>query len=287
MRIAVLASGGLGATLLKSEVFKRYEIVAVFTDKKSSDIQNFSSEHNIPTFLGNPRNGKAKTFIEGKHVDVLVSINYLFIIDSDLIKWPRKLSFNIHGSLLPKYRGRTPHVWAIINNEEVTGITAHTIDDDCDTGDIIEQIEIPINPETTGGELLKKFEFEYPLLIGKVLEDIKNETLTLTKQDHSKATFYGKRTPASGRIDWSWQRERIKNWVRAQSEPYPGAFTFLNDQKIVIDNVSFDDYGFEYDMPNGLILTGNPIRIKTANGAIRLVKVRNLDFEIKKGKVLQ
>ena len=70
--------------------------------------------------------------------------SYLFLIEKDIILHPRFLTFNIHGSLLPKYRGRAPHIWAIINNEKETGITAHVIDEKCDSGDIISQIKIKI-----------------------------------------------------------------------------------------------------------------------------------------------
>ena len=95
----------------------------MFTDTRSKEIVNFCIKNYIPYFIGNPRNDKAVDFIKKFPTDVILSINYLFIINSDLIKLPRKYAINFHGSLLPKYRGRTPHIWSIINNEKETNVS--------------------------------------------------------------------------------------------------------------------------------------------------------------------
>jgi methionyl-tRNA formyltransferase len=190
------------------------------------------------------------------------------------------MAFNIHGSLLPKYRGRTPHVWAIINNEKETGITAHKIDRDCDTGDIIRQIKIEIEENDTGASILAKYESLYLSLIESVLSDIKSNKVNAVRQDHTMATYFGKRTPEDGRIDWNWQKERIRNWVRAQADPYPGAFTFYEQSKIIIDEVMFSSRAYSSDMPNGMILSLDPLEIKTPNGAIRILKMRSNEIKM-------
>ena len=88
--------------------------------------------------------------------------------------------------------------------------------------------------------------------------------------------LFGKRTPEDGRINWNWQKERIRNWVRAQSYPYPGAFSFFNNNKIIIDEIKFSSHGFNFKDENGLILKVNPsIIIKTVNGALEVKKMRN------------
>jgi methionyl-tRNA formyltransferase len=273
VKIGLLASGGLGYSIMQ-QINSSFQLTFVMTDKSSIFIQNFSKLNKIPIYVGNPRNGNSNMFLAGVSCDVLISVNYLFLIDQNIIKIPQKIAFNIHGSLLPKYRGRTPHVWSIINNELVTGITAHLIDSGCDSGDILEQFQFPIDPKDTGATVLKKYEKHYFPLILKVLDKIENNELSKHPQDDSKATFFGKRTPDDGLIDWSWQRERIYNWVRAQSFPYPGAFTFYLKDKVIIDWIDLDDYGFDYSLPNGTIVTKSPIRIKTPNGLVRIVKLR-------------
>ncbi|WP_010228323.1 methionyl-tRNA formyltransferase [Gillisia marina] len=274
MRIGVLASGNLGYSVFK-DLIKKNEVVFVMTDKKSFDIINFCKDYNFPNFVGNPRNGKSNEFLIEKKIDVLISINYLYLIEENLIKLPKKLAFNIHGSLLPKYRGRTPHVWSIINNDKETGITAHVIDKGCDTGDIIEQISVPINYNDTGAMILEKYNKLYVPLIDSVLEKIKNDSISLVPQENNKSSYFGKRSPEDGKIDWNWQKERIRNWVRAQSNPYPGAFSFYKSQQFIIDEIEYSDFAFDYEMTNGLILSHSPLLIKTPNGVVEIIKIRD------------
>jgi len=282
MKLGVLCSGNLGFSVLKS-LAENYEVEFVLTDSKSIDIISYCDNHQIDSFKGNPRNGATAAFLKQKTANVLISVNYLFVIEEDIIGFAKDLIFNIHGSLLPKYRGRTPHVWAIINNEVETGITAHLIDEGCDTGAILEQVRIPISDSDTGADVLSKFEIEYYALIEKLLNNFKNNTLTLKKQDDEKATYFGKRTPEDGEINWNWQKERIYNWVRAQSKPYPGAFTLIGEQKVTIDKIAFSDKGYNFDMPNGLIIAHSPaILVKTANGVIELEQIRENQHLCKK-----
>ncbi len=275
MKVALLASGKLGYKIFENLLSSEYTLEAVLTDGHSTDIIGLAEKNNIPFFKGNPRSGKTKSFIDSIHIDCLVSVNYLFVIENDLITWPNRLAFNVHGSLLPKYRGRTPHVWAIINNETSTGITAHIINEKCDEGAILLQKTIVIHPQDTGASLLEKFILEYPGVVFAVLKKVQHNKLSPVKQDETKASYFGKRTPVDGQINWNWQKERIYNWVRAQAHPYPGAFCFYKAEKIIVDQIAFDNYGFSWDMPNGIILTNNPLRVKTSNGVIVLSRIRN------------
>jgi methionyl-tRNA formyltransferase len=265
-----LASGGLGATCLEM-IQQMTHVGFVMTDKGSEGIIALCQGKNIPLFVGNPRKGKATTFIANRPVDMILSINYLFIVEQDIISHPAQYAINFHGSLLPRYRGRTPHVWAIINNEKETGITAHLITEGCDEGDIVYQEKHTIEPEFTGSHIQALFNQRYPHIIRKVMEMIENNAISPVQQDHSKATWFGKRTPEDGRINWSWHKERIYNWVRAQAKPYPGAFAYRGNDKITIHQVAFSDFGFHADMPDGMILTTNPQPIvKAPNGAVAI-----------------
>ena len=284
MSLGLLCSGRLGyQTLLK--LLEKYQINFVFTDSKSENIIEYCEQNKLRVFVGNPRNGRAKEFITKNECEILISINYLFLIEQDIINLSKGLTFNIHGSLLPKYRGRTPHVWAIINGEEFTGITAHIIDEGCDTGDILEQIKISIEPNDTGDNILTKYESNYLPLIEKVIDSFNQGKLKPKKQDPKKATYYGKRIPDDGLINWNWQKERIYNWIRAQAHPYPGAFTFLHGKKITIDEISYSDDGYEYKQPNGMVLNSHPLIIKTPNGAVEIKSFRE-KIELTKGQVL-
>lgn len=284
LTIGVLCSGGLGLDTL-SKMAKDHTIQFVLTDRNSTGIIDFATKKNIPFYAGNPRKDKGFKFIKALNVDVIASINYLFLIEDDIINHANILAFNIHGSLLPKYRGRTPHVWAIINGEEKTGITAHIIDAGCDTGKIIHQIEVPITTDDTGATILKKYEKAYFPLVKKVLKNIENKQLKLTAQNEEEATYFGKRTPDDGKINWNWNKEDIRNWVRAQAYPYPGAFTYYNKQKIIIDKVSFSNIEVSNIEVNGEIIRIKPkVVVKTKNGALNLdiIRTENCTFDLGK-----
>ena len=278
LSISLLVSGQLGFNILKELQSSPYQLKAVFTDRKSRAIIDFCQAQNIPLFTGNPRKGRAADFIKSITCEVLLSVNYLYLIESDLIELPRQYAINFHGSLLPKYRGRTPHVWAIINGESKTGVTAHLIDQEVDNGAIIKQFEIEIPSDATGGDLLNSYHQCYPELVFQVLKDIEAEDLQLQKQVKKKATYFGKRSPEDGQINWEWGRDRIRNWIRAQAQPYPGAFTFYQGVKIEIHKSIISDYGFDYQQANGtiLFLDDSGIIVKTPTGALRLEALKGL-----------
>ncbi len=285
MNLGLLVSGNLGFTVM-AQLLEYYPLKFVMTDKASLQVHSLCIENSIEMYVGNPRHEKTERFLVGKEVDVLVSVNYLFLIEKNLIQLPRKIAFNVHGSLLPKYRGRAPHIWAIINNERVTGITAHVIDEGCDTGDIIEQIEIPITPLDTGAGILQKYSVAYFPLIKGIIDRIEKGEIKTIKQDNSKATYFGKRTPADGVINWNWQKERIYNWVRALAYPYPGAFTYWRGSKITINALEISDSGYSYDIENGTVVGINPILVKSPNGIVLLKEIEPIT-EIEIGDILQ
>lgn len=283
MRYCICVSGGLGYIVLQHLCEHHVDVACVLTDSKSEGIITYCQEQGIAYFAGNPRNGRADEWIEqsGMVFDNLLSINYLFILEADILK-RAKLAINFHGSLLPKYRGRTPHVWAIINGEKECGITAHLMNTECDDGDIVRQIQVQIDDEDTGADILNKYNALYPDLVMGIVRDIERGAITYVKQDKTKATYFGKRTPADGHIDWNWQKERIRNWVRAQAYPYPGAFSYVNGEKVIINKLQYTDYGFNCEMENGLVIGfeyGKPI-VKTQNGAVVLIDVNSENIKI-------
>ncbi|MEO8762217.1 MAG: formyltransferase family protein [Bacteroidia bacterium] len=279
MELGLLVSGNLGLIVLMDMLKNKHKVLYVFTDFNSVEISNACDNNNIACFKGNPRNNRAADFLSKVNSpQLLLSVNYLFIVEQDIISKTTEFAVNIHGALLPTYRGRTPHIWAIINNEKQTGITAHLITAGCDEGDILYQEVLPINESETGNDLLKKFNARYPIIVEKIISIIENGNVELKKQDNFKATYFEKRTPSDGLINWNWQKERIKNWVRAQANPYPGSFTFYNGEKIIIHKIEFSELGFHQNDKNGKIISvSDDLIVKTSNGAVKIV-----DFEIEK-----
>jgi len=279
-KLIVFASGNLGFNMLKylKQIAK---IEFISTDSNSKDIIHFAYKESIEIFIGKPNKYELVEKLKNKGAKILLSINYLFILDKEIF-CRFDFPINFHGSLLPKYRGRTPHVWAIINNEIETGITAHFIEEGCDVGDIIYQERIKIENCYTGDDLLNIFQIEYPKIIFKVLESISNGKFLRIPQDNNAATYFPKRVPEDGLLNWNWQKDRLYNWIRALSNPYPGAFTYYNKEKVIIDEIKFSNIGFNSSVTNGTILSLNennyPI-VKVQNGAIEIVKIRNTQLK--------
>uniref|UniRef100_UPI0040491AAD methionyl-tRNA formyltransferase n=1 Tax=Flavobacterium sp. TaxID=239 RepID=UPI0040491AAD len=285
MKIGFLVSGQLGLICLERIYLTRlYDVIFVVTDKKSTEIKQFCDNFRIKAYVGNPNLFKVNEFKE--EIDVLLSINFLFIVKNKILNLAKLYSINIHGSLLPKYRGRSPHIWAIINNEKYTGITAHLMTEELDGGDIISQIKIPILKNYSGNDVLDIYKKLYPNFIIDILEKVTSNKIKLIPQDNNKATFFDKRLPIDGLVCWDWQKERIRNWVRALKEPYPGAF-FINvlGDKVIINKVKFNDLGFQNSIRNGTVLSLNPLLVKTPNGVIELI-LKAQDKTILKGQIL-
>jgi len=276
INLVVFASGELGLKMIEY-LHSFVNINFIATDSKSDEIILFANHQKINLFIGKPNNEELYFELNKVDTKILFSINYLFILDKKIFQL-FEYAINFHGSLLPKYRGRTPHIWAIINNEKYTGITAHFIEEGCDTGDIVFQKKILIEEHITGADLLRIYQNEYPEVIRKVLEMINETNIVRLPQSNLEASIFPKRTPEDGLINWNWQKERIYNWVRALSHPYPGAFTYYRNEKIIIDEINFSNIGFDSFIENGTIISinqlNNPI-VKVQNGAIEIIKKRN------------
>ncbi len=274
--IALLVCGGLGLEALQS-LNSDHSITFVFTDSKSLSVIQYCKTNAIPFFSSNPRRGSGANFLNINQLskpDILFSINYKYIIEDDIFNFCEIIALNVHGSLLPKYRGRTPLIWAIINGEEKTGITIHEIDAGCDTGGIILQQEVTIPVSATGHEMIEVFKTLYTTMVRQSIQLIKSGSYKVIKQIEKEATFYGRRTPEDGEINWEWSSSRIYNWVRALSPPYPGAFSYVCNQKFIIEKVTKIEHPFSPLQKNGTVIgfiANSPI-IKCQDGCILVEK---------------
>ena len=143
-------------------------------------------------------------------------------------------AYGMHASLLPDYSGGAPLVWAMINGEKKTGITLFKMDKGVDSGPIVGQLSVPINKNDTIASLYKKIELKGIELIDKYLPMVVNGKAKLKIQDEKKRKIYPQRSPKDGEIDWNMPSIKIENFIKAQTKPYPGAFTIINGKKVII-----------------------------------------------------
>ncbi len=165
---------------------------------------------------------------------VIYSFYYRHMIPDGVLALARMGAFNLHGSLLPAYRGRAPVNWMIVNGEREAGVTLHHMVARVDAGDIVGQRAIGIDDSDNALTLYRKL---VPLgveLITEMHPKIAAGTAPRRKQDISQGSYFGRRRPEDGRIDWRWPARRIFNLVRAVTHPYPGAFCFARGRKLLV-----------------------------------------------------
>ncbi len=199
-----------------------------------ADFFDFKREFNIPVIEITDKMISYKHDIEKFNPDFMLVIGWYYLIPKSLREIAPMGCAGMHSSLLPKYRGGAPLVWAIINGEKETGLTFFYLDDGVDDGDIIAQKKISIKPNDTIQELINKTAAASLSIIEEFLPRISDGTAPRIKQDHSKATVVPQRKPEDGLINWDWNTKRIKDFIRAQTKPYPGAYTVIKGKKITI-----------------------------------------------------
>jgi methionyl-tRNA formyltransferase len=191
-----------------------------------------AAEYDIPAI--SPADPNAADIVEQVAAckpDFLFSFYYRAMLKASLLALPTKGALNMHGSLLPKYRGRVPVNWAIIHGETETGATLHYMLDQADSGDIVAQLAVPILPDDTAKEVFDKVTVAAELALSGALPALLAGTAPRIKQGAKASTYYGGRKPEDGMIDWSQSAIAIHNLVRAVAPPYPGAFTAVGGRQ--------------------------------------------------------
>ena len=166
--------------------------------------------------------------------DFIFSFYYRHMLSPELLACARKGAYNMHGSLLPKYRGRVPVNWAVIHGERQTGATLHEMVTKPDAGAIAGQQAVPILPDDTAFEVFQKVTVAAEMVLDDTLPSILNGSLKMQAQDLSQGSYFGGRKPEDGRIQWTQSAVQIHNLIRAVAPPYPGAFTELQGQRLRI-----------------------------------------------------
>ena len=157
--------------------------------------------------------------------DLIFSFYYRSMLPMSLLKRARLGAFNMHGSLLPKFRGRAPLNWAILKGETETGVTLHEMVEKPDAGRIVDQQAVPIGPDETAVELFGKLADAADAVLRRSIKNLISGNAKLRPQNLSAGSYYGRRRPEDGRIDWSKSAREIHNLVRAVAPPFPGAFS--------------------------------------------------------------
>jgi methionyl-tRNA formyltransferase len=223
-----------------------------------------------------PEKAKEEGFqetLKGLQPDLYVVVAYGQILPKSVLSIPKYGAVNVHASLLPKYRGAAPIAWAILNGEEVTGVTTMVLDEGMDTGDILLQSEVPIGTEETCKRLHDRLASSGARLLAETLEKMKKGDIRPILQDHSKATYAPPLKKEDGHIDWKKGAEEIDRRVRA-FDPWPGAFTKCDDRLLRIYKGAAREKT-PAGKPGSVVWVGSDfIEVETGKGAYLIKEVQ-------------
>jgi methionyl-tRNA formyltransferase len=166
--------------------------------------------------------------------ELILSAYYRNMISTKILGLARLGAFNVHGSLLPKYRGRAPINWAVLHGEPRIGMTLHRMVRAPDAGAIVDQDGVEIGPRDTAGQAFHKVLPCARRIVARQIDALLAGTVRETPQDESQATYFGGRAPEDGRIDWTKTSREIFNLIRAVADPYPGAFTDVPGSRLMV-----------------------------------------------------
>lgn len=242
LRVVVFGYHDIGVACLEAVLEQGADVVAVVTHEDDpaetlwfASLARAAAMRGIPVHT--PENPNTPAFVEQirrLQPDLAFSFYYRRLLQPALLQIPRLGAINVHGSLLPKYRGRAPLNWALVHGETVTGVTLHYMDRWADHGDIIAQRSVPIASEDTALTLSRKLTTAACALVSHTYPLIASGRAPRIPQDHAAATRFGRRRPADGLIDWRASAWRIYNLVRAVTHPFPGAFTYWGTRRVFV-----------------------------------------------------
>ncbi|GAA0511761.1 bifunctional UDP-4-amino-4-deoxy-L-arabinose formyltransferase/UDP-glucuronic acid oxidase ArnA [Tatumella terrea] len=277
MKAVVFAYHDMGCVGVEALIEAGFDITAIYThlDNPSENhfygsVAHLAAEHNIPVF--SPENVNHPLWVERLREsapDIIFSFYYRDLLSEDILNLPPAGAYNLHGSLLPRYRGRAPLNWVLVNGETETGVTLHKMVKRADAGEIVSQQTVPISASDDALRLHKKLTQAARELLQSTLPAIKQGKVTLSAQDEQRATYVGRRTPEDGRLDWNQPATVLHNLVRAVSEPWPGAFSYVGNTRFIVWKSRVHT-----DVPAatpGQVLSVSPLIVACGEGALEIV----------------
>ena len=242
MKAVVFAYSNVGDRCLRVLRARGVEVALVVTNSDQASetlwfarVADTAAELELPILCSdNPNDPELAACVARAQPDVIFSFYYRTMIPMSVLDLAPLGAFNMHGSLLPRYRGRAPTNWAVLHGETETGATLHQMLAKPDAGFIVDQSAVPILPDDTARQVFDKVTVAAEQVLWRSLPAIMAGKPPRLPNDLSLGSYFGGRKPADGRIDWAQPAAQVYNLIRAVAPPYPGAFTELAGQTLVI-----------------------------------------------------
>ena len=275
--IVVFGYHDVGVECLDALISRGSRVLAVFTHRDNPEekiwfrsVAQLARQRGIPVHTPDSVNTPEWIAqLREMKPDIIFSFYYRNMICQEILDIPRLGAFNMHGSLLPKYRGRVPINWAVLNGENETGATLHHMVKRPDAGDIVDQEAVSISQRDTAQDVFVKVTVAARRVLERSLDAIKQGRAPRRPQDDAQATYYRGRKPDDGCIDWHADNRQIFNLIRALTHPYPGAFTDVDGRRFFI--------WWAEPRPGGTgrpgqVVSVAPLRVAAGKGSLEITK---------------
>lgn len=285
MRVVFLGTPDFAVPSLEALIKNGYDIVGVFTQPDrpakrghklmAPPVKQCAQEHSLDVFqFEKIKSEEGVKALKALSPDIMITAAFGQILSKEVLDIPKYGCINVHGSLLPKYRGAAPIQWAIINGEKITGVTTMYTDIGLDTGDIILKKEIEIKKDETAGELFNRMAPIGADLLIETLKEIEKGNLKREKQNENEATHYPMLKKEMGKMDFNKDANELYNLVRGVT-PWPGAYFMLGEDVIKVLKVNVTDQNTNKEP--GTVIKASPkegLIIACKNGAIEIETLR-------------
>ena len=242
MRVLVFAYHKIGYECLKVLIQWNEEIVGIVTHEDDpaeeiwfQSVAKLARKNGLSVFTpDNPNTAEFINLLRRLNPELILSFYYRKLLSKEILSVPRLGGLNVHGSLLPRYRGRAPVNWVLVNGETETGVTLHYMVEKADAGDIVTQKKVPIDIDDTALSLYGKLTNAAVEILKETYPLLKEGKTPRIPQDPRLASKFGGRRPDDGRINWNSSALSAYNLIRAVTHPFPGAFTLLHERRLYI-----------------------------------------------------
>ncbi len=282
MRAVVLGYHTMGCLGFEALLRHGFEVAAVLTHRDDpreevwwDSLAARAEARGVPVhFPEDPKSPAFRELIASYAPDFLFSFYYRSMIPAEVLEIAPRGALNLHGSLLPRYRGRAPVNWVLVEGAGETGVSLHYMVAKPDAGDLVDQERVAIELADTAFTLYGKLETAAGRLLDRALPALAAGTAKPVPMDLSKGSYRGGRKPADGRIDWSWPAGRIYDLVRGVTHPYPGAFTTLRGAKLLVWWALALDGHPEAEPGTVTAVDREGITVAAGEGAVRLITLQ-------------
>jgi methionyl-tRNA formyltransferase len=279
--IVVFAYSDIGYECLDALIERGENIRCVFTHEDDPgetrwfrSVAELARQYNLPVRVDEPKpDNDAARFIAALAPDLIFSFYYRRMIPTAVLRTARLGAFNMHGSLLPHYRGKAPVNWAVLHGETRIGVTLHHMVARPDAGDMVDQDGVAVAPNETAFEIMQRLVPVARAVLTRQLDALKTGAAPRHAQDDAQATYFSGRRPEDGRIDWRQPATAIHNLVRAVAPPYPGAFADSAGRKLMVWRTRLA----AGNGAPGTVLSAAPLIVAAGEGALEILDSAGAD----------